>query len=263
MKRLLLSLCLLFSVATAAAQQDSTATVTDFGITDIISLSAEDYINIKLPPLQALLDNARNTPSVQAADAAIDIEKRELKSVRREWLSYFKIVGSYNYGFTDIYNQNFIDNGIPTWTNTYAGQKQNFWNIGGSVGVPFNAILNRRNRNQQQKKRIEEAEYNLEINYNEVKMKIVALYATAIEKLSVLPTATKSMTIAKAQYVMAEQEFINGKLSAQELSHQNGYTITAVREYEQLRSTLTTALLQLEILSNTPIISRYPTNKTK
>ena len=49
---------------------------------------------------------------------------------------------------------------------------------------------------------------------------------------------------------------------AQTLSRQKSIESSAVREYEQTRSLLNKALLQLEVLSKTPIISQ-PTNPTR
>ena len=63
------------------------------------------------------------------------------------------------------------------------------------------------------------------------------------------------MVTAQAQYRLSEADFINGKLDAQTLSRQKNIENVAIREYEEVRR-LNNALLTLEVLTRTPIISK-------
>lgn len=248
---------LLGVLLTAASVQAQTADAIIDGPTysDLAQMSPQQYINLRLPPLHVLMENARKAPQVGYYESNREIEERELKTVRRGWLKLFKLNANYNYGSSDIYNQNYTDNLPPSYTTTTSGTTQNWWNVGASVSIPLDEIFNRRNKIKQQKKRIENTQYDLDRWYDELRLKIIDAYTTAIEKLSVLESAAESMATARAQYQLAEADFINGKLDAQALSRQKSIETSAIREYEQVRSTLNSALLRLEVLTNTRIIT--------
>lgn len=252
MKKLLL-LCLLLPAAAASAQQ---SVIPEEAYLDLISMTPEDYINLKLPPLQTLLENARTSPQMAFYENNIDMEARELKTVRREWLTYLKLNASYNYGSSDIYNQTYIENGQPVVNNS--GRRQNYWNVGGGVSIPFSGIFNRRNKIKQQKKRVEQVENDLERSFDELRLKIIETYSTVIEQLSSLQSVTEAMTMARTNYAGAETDFLNGKLDMQSLARQKSIEASAVRAYEEVRRALNSALLQLEVFTNTPIITRRP-----
>lgn len=254
MKRLVSLLILLLPFAAAQAQTDASA---EAPYSDLARMSPEEYINLHLPPLHVLMENARNAPQVGYYESNREIEERELKTVRRTWLKYFKINSNYNYGSSDIYNQTYNDNiQQPSWVATTSGRSQSWWNVGASVSFPLDEIFNRRNKIKQQQKRIENTQYDMDRWYDELRLKIIDAYTSAIEKLSVLESAAQAMATAKAQYLLSEADFVNGKLDAQALSRQKSIENSAIREYEQVRATLNAALLRLEVLTNTRIIER-------
>lgn len=257
MKSILFTLCLLFAAAATFAQEESPA-VDDLEYNDLQRMSPDDYIDLQLPPLHVLMENARNAPQVGYYESNREIEERELKTVRRNWLKYFKLNANYNYGSSDIYNQSYVENVPPNWIATVSGREQSWWNLGASFSMPLDEIFNRRNKIKQQKKRIENTQYDMDRWYDELRLKIIDAYTLAIEKLSTLGSAAEAMATAKAQYVTSETDFINGKLDIQALSRQKSIENSAIREYEQVRSTLNSALLRLEVLTNTRIISRKP-----
>lgn len=61
----------------------------------------------------------------------------------------------------------------------------------GFVLDPLDEIFNRRNKIKQQKKRIENTQYDLDRWYDELRMKIIDAYTTAVEQLSILRSAPK------------------------------------------------------------------------
>lgn len=252
MKTLLL-LCLLLPAA-LRAQQPVTP---EEAYLNLAAMTPQDYIDLQLPPLQTLLDNARTSPQMAFYESNVDMERRELKTVRREWMTYLKFNGSYNYGSSDIYNQTYIDNGVPVVNNS--GRRQNYWNVGGSVSIPLSGILNRRNKIKQQKMRLEQVEHDLDRSFDELRLKIIETYSTVIEQLSSLQSVTEAMTMAQTNYAGAETDFLNGKLDMQSLARQKSIEASAIRAYEEVRRALNSALLQLEVFTNTPIISRRRT----
>lgn len=127
MKRAVFTLWLLLTAVAATAQGNSPDF--EFGYSDLQRLSPDDYISLQLPPLHQLLENARNTPQVEYYNKAVEIQERELKNVRRNWQHYFKLNANYNYGSSDIYNQNYQDNSNQIWTTTTTGREQSWWNV--------------------------------------------------------------------------------------------------------------------------------------
>ena len=232
MKRAVFTLWLLLAAVAATAQSEPTPP--EFEYSDLQRLTPEDYIDMQLPPLHVLMENARHAPQVGYYESNREIEERELKTVRRNWMRNFKLNANYNYGSSDIYNQNYQDSNIPIWTTTTTGREQSWWNVGASLSIPLDEIFNRRNKIKQQKKRIENTQYDLDRWYDELRMKI----------------------ISEAQYRRTEVDFVKGKLDAQTLSRQKSLENSATREYEQVRRNLNDALLRLEILTHTPIINK-------
>ena len=89
-------------------------------------------------------------------------------------------------------------------------------------------------------------QYDLDRWYDELRMKIIDAYTTAVEQLSILRSAAEAKITSEAQYRMTEVDFVKGKLDAQTLSRQKSLENSATREYEQVRRNLNDALLRLE-----------------
>ena len=230
---------------------------------DLARMSAETYMNLHLPPLYELLENARaQSPQVNQFASKKEQEEREIKTLRRSWLKNIKLNAQYSYGSTDVNSLMYYDKNLPVVQNV-TGTTQAWWTVGAGISLPLDEIFNRRNRIKQQRKRLESIEYEMNSWYDEICLKIIEAYTSAVENLSLLETSARSMVAAKAQYVAAEADFVNGKIDAQTLSRQKSIESSTIREYEQTRSQLNKALLQLEVLSKTPIISKpTPTKQT-
>ena len=223
---------------------------------DLARMSAETYMNLHLPPLYELLENARaQSPQVNQFASKKEQEEREIKTLRRSWLKNIKLNAQYSYGSTDVNSLMYYDKNLPVVQNV-TGTTQAWWTVGAGISLPLDEIFNRRNRIKQQRKRLESIEDEMNSWYDEICLKIIEAYTSAVENLSLLETSARSMVAAKAQYVAAEADFVNGKIDAQTLSRQKSIESSTIREYEQTRSQLNKALLQLEVLSKTPIISK-------
>lgn len=263
MKRILSLTLLLLCFTALRAQGDGTppaartaAEAEAAEYADLTRMPVESYISLHLPPLHVLLANARErSPQVNMFAANKESEERELKTLRRSWLEHIKLNGTFSYGTSDINSQSFYEENRPIVQNV-TGMTQRWWNVGASISLPLDEIFNRRNKSKQQKKRIESIEYEMDNWYDEVCLKIIESYTTAVQNLSVLEASAQAMVAAKAQYAEAQADFVNGKIDASTLSRQKSIESSSIREYEQTRSMLNKALLQLEVLSKTPIISQ-------
>ena len=246
MKWLFSFLCFLISAVPLAAQ---------LPVGDVSEMTLDDYLALKLPSLEVLLENAKQNPSVAYYDAIKEGELRQLKTEKRTWMKYFRLTGSYQYGQMND-NTQFIDGVNPGYVNRYSGKVQSWYNLGGTISFPLDEIFNRRNRIKQQESKIKAAEIDVERWYDELAMKVIDAYTNALQNLSLLKIKSEAMTLATAQYKMSETDFVNGKIDAQTLSRQKNIESAAAREYEETRSTLNNALLKLEILTHTSIINK-------
>ena len=95
--------------------------------TDLARTSAETYINLHLPPLYVLLENARErSPQVNMFASTKEQEEREIKTLRRSWLKNIKLNAQYSYGSTDVNSQIYQDINLPIIQNV-TGTSQAWW----------------------------------------------------------------------------------------------------------------------------------------
>lgn len=225
---------------------------------DMAHMTAEDYLAMELPPLGVLIDNSRQTAQMQYYNTAIDEAKTDLKTERRNWLKYFRATGNYQYGqmnWLSTLSGSDAADPLPV-VPTYQGKEQSYWNVGGVVSIPLNDLFDRRNRVKNKKLAVEAAEQNVERWQDELSLKIIDAYTTVLQNLSMIKTQAEAVTLAIAQYKITEADFMNGKIDAVTLSRQKNIQSATVREYEQTRASLNNALLRLEILSHTKIITK-------
>ena len=78
MKRAVFTLWLLLAAVAATAQSEPTPP--EFEYSDLQRLTPEDYIDMQLPPLHVLMENARHAPQVGYYESNREIEERELKT---------------------------------------------------------------------------------------------------------------------------------------------------------------------------------------
>lgn len=260
-KRLLLLCGLLLLTAAAAAHTPDSIPADEVlpAGTDILlrRMTPEDYRQMQLPPLHVLMQNARKySPQVNVYAANKELEERELKNVRRTWLQHFKLNASYSYGSTDqssyVYN-NVNNQYLPV--QNFTGTNQSWWNLGASFSFPLEEIFNRRNKIKQQQKKIESIQFEVERWHDDICLKIIEAYTAAVQYLALLESSSEEMATAKAQYTFSKTDYINGKIDMQELSRQKSIESAAIRQYEKTRAELNKAILQLEVLSKTPIIT--------
>ena len=257
MKRIALTLCSLAFLFAAHAQQSDTVDLAE-RYSSLMQLSSDDYMRMKLPPLHVLLENARESPQVSFYASNKEQEERELKTIRRNWLKYIKLNANYSYGSTNTYNDSYDiqDPQNPIYVYTANGREQSWYNLGVSLSLPLDEIFDRRNRIKRQKEKINSIQFEVERWYDDLSLKIIDAYTAAVQNLSILQSATEAMVTSKAQYKVSEADFINGVIDAQTLSRQRNIQNVAIREYEETRSNLNNALLRLEVLSHTQIITR-------
>ncbi len=220
----------------------------------IADMAPEDYVNLKLPPLDSLFENAKKNPLIQIHDTKKEEELGLLSKEKKSWLKYFSIGSSYHYGI-QAYTSGYSDSATPLYYQ-YNNNATNYYNVGGAISIPLDDLFDRKRRIKNQKLLVKESEYTKEQKFDELKQEIIELYTTVLSNLSILRLKAEYMAFAKAQYLVVESEFVNGKTDATLLSDRKRIQIEAASEYETTRALLNTSILKLEVLSKTKIVNQ-------
>lgn len=218
------------------------------------ALSPDDYLNLKLPPLEVLFENAKNSAAVDFYQVKMEEEASALKTEKRSWLKYFRFISTYQWGMMGM-NSAYSDPDTPLFY-TYSGGRQNWYNIGVTVAIPFDDFFDRPNRIHRQQLKTKATQVEMEKWHEEQKIRIIEMYTKAVKELSVLRLKAESLSFANAQSALAQNDFVNGNIETGELSQIKSIQMNALESYEQTRSELNKALLQLEVLSKTKILNR-------
>mgnify|MGYP000980887104 CR=1 FL=1 len=221
---------------------------------DISEFTAKDYLNFRLPPLSSLFENAKASPILEYYEKKKQADESMMSTEQKKWLNYLKVVGGYQYGVIGN-NTSFSDTNTPLFYQ-YSGNKQNWYNVGVSLSIPLDDLFDRKNRIKKQRLEMEATEYEKEKWYDEQKLRIVESYTLALKQLALLRIKSEALIFAEAQFKLSENDFVNNKITVQELNRQKSMYTVAATEYEETRAQLNTALLQLEILAKTKIISQ-------
>jgi len=218
------------------------------------SFSPNDYLNLQLPPLETLFENAKNSAAVDFYQVKMEEEASALKTEKRSWLKYFRFISTYQWGMMGM-NSAYSDPDTPLFY-TYSGGRQNWYNIGVTVAIPFDDFFDRPNRIHRQQLKTKATQVEMEKWHEEQKIRIIEMYTKAVKELSVLRLKAESLSFANAQSALAQNDFVNGNIETGELSQIKSIQMNALESYEQTRSELNKALLQLEVLSKTKILNR-------
>lgn len=231
--------------------QNSATDTTDF-IPKV--LTTEEFQNFRLPSLETLFENARKNPRLSAIEASIEAAKYETKLAKRDWWSYFSLHAGYNYGILGTYVDH--ETQYTPLTTTYSGATQSSWQIGANINVPLDRLINHRVKVKKQQQLVENAEFNQEIAFNEIKAEIIELYSNIQYQLKMLKLAIESITLYAADYNVAQSDFINNRMSTGGLTELKNAQKKAQAEYELIVSRLNIYLLKLEVISNTKLINK-------
>lgn len=218
------------------------------------ALSPDDYLNLKLPPLEILFENAKNSAAVDFYQVKMEEEASALKTEKRSWLKYFRFSTTYQWGMMGM-NTAFSDPNTPLFY-TYSGGRQNWYNVGLSIAIPFDDFFDRPNRIHRQQLKTKATQVEMEKWHEEQKIRIIEMYTKAVKELSVLRLKAESLSFANTYFELSQHNFINGNIDSGELNQIKTMQMDALESYEQTRSELNKALLQLEILSKTKILNR-------
>lgn len=221
---------------------------------DSIQAMLGDYERVELPPLSVFLESVYTHPSIRQYEANRDEERATLKLTQLQWLDYFRLTGSYQFGrMMSLSSTSTIED--PTYY-TSSGVNQHTYFLGASIWFPIGELFTRKQKVRVQQARLRRIEYAYEISIEERKLKILEAYNQVVSILATLKSKSDAAALYNAQMRISEQDFINGKISIIELSLERGRRSTAVVEYQEGRAQLHNSITLLEMLTNVKIMNR-------
>jgi outer membrane protein TolC len=126
--------------------------------------------------------------------------------------------------------------------------------VGAGMNIPLDALFDLRPRVRRQKLAIKTAEYERDVKEEEQRKQIIELYYTADGQIRVLKLRAESLELAKLQYSLAENDFINGSLRSSDLAADKERQSNAQEAFEKSKTELTKSLMILELITRTRIV---------
>ena len=226
--------------------------------------SQENTINFStfhLPPLAVLFENAKATPQVMSLQKAQEIAEAEVAKQKRHIFSYVNGHASYGYGKTDMWGQGQNESSYMI-LKQYQGSEQSYWNVGVSLAVPVEDILDLTAAVKRKKLAVDQAIFNKDRAYDQLKLQIAGLFTKITNDLIRLKTASENAAIYQGAGALNLEEFHNGNMSIEDFAFTKSREDAAVSSYQNLQTTIITDILTLEIITHTPILTNATTEIT-
>ena len=252
MKRLMaiVSVAMLFAGA-AHAQINNDGTTA--GFFDSSELGEINYSSFKLPPLGVLFENAKSNPSMEILAKNEELQKELLKKQQKAFLNFINGHGSYSYGNSYTINSN-TDTSTPIYSSSTKG-RNNYWGVGASININLGTLFDLRGGVNRQKIEVERANLEREVAFNSMKQEIANLYVEITNNLVTLKSFAEDAAAYKGAGELTNEEFKSGEVTVRDLAETKRTESQIAREYQQMQTKVTTDILKLEIMTNTPIIT--------
>ena len=255
---------LLFIVTIAGAGTQAYAQFDESGIAaGFFDSSQEKDINFSefhLPPLAILFENAKANPQIMSLEKAQQIAQAEVAKQKRHIFSYLKAHASYSYGIGDSWGTS--ENVYSPMLTQYQGTKNNYWNIGASLSLPFEDILDLTASVKRKKLEVDQAVLAKDEAFDKLKLQIATIYVRITNNLVTLKTLGESAAAYQGAGALNREDFENGNLDIAAYADTKRFESGQVAGYQTLQTTITTDILTLEILTHTPIITNSTTEIT-
>jgi len=258
---------LLFCVAIAGVSSASYAqsSFDDSGIAaGFFDSSKEMNINFSefhLPPLAVLFENAKATPQVMSLQKAQEIAEAEVAKQKRHIFSYIQGHASYSYGKSDMWGQS-ASSTYSLQLMQFSGREQSYWNVGVNLAVPVEDILDLGASVKRKKLEVDQAIYNKDYQYDQLKLRIAELYTRITTGLIILKTASENAAMYQGAGALNLEDFHNGNMSIEDFAYTKSREDGAVSSYQNQQAAIITDILTLEIITHTPILTNSTTEIT-
>lgn len=219
-----------------------------------------NFSEFHLPPLAVLFENAKSTPKVMSLQKAQEIAEAEVAKQKRHIFSYINGHASYGYGKTDMWGQG--QSGYSIVLKQYQGSEQSYWNVGVSLAVPLEDILDLTASVRRKKLEVDQAIYNKDYQYDQLKLQIAGLFTKITNDLIRLKTASENAAMYQAAGALNLEDFHNGNMGIADFALTKSREDGAVSSYQSLQTSIITDILTLEIITHTPILTNSTTEIT-
>ena len=226
--------------------------------------SKEQSINFSefhLPPLAVLFENAKATPQVMSLQKAQEIAEAEVAKQKRHIFSYINGHASYGYGKTDMWGQGQSESSYLI-LKQYQGSEQSYWNVGVSLAVPLEDILDLTAAVKRKKLEVDQAIYQKDMAYDQLKLQIAGLFTKITNDLIRLKTASENAAIYQGAGALNLEDFHNGNMTIEDFAWTKQREDAAVSSYQNLQTDIIKDILTLEIITHTPILTNSTTEIT-
>ena len=226
--------------------------------------SKEKEINFSefhLPPLAVLFENAKATPQVMSLQKAQEIAEAEVAKQKRHIFSYVNGHASYGYGKTDMWGQGQSESSYLI-LKQYQGSEQSYWNVGVSLAVPLEDILDLTAAVKRKKLEVDQAIYQKDMAYDQLKLQIAQLFTRITNDLIRLKTASENAAMYQGAGALNLEDFHNGNMGIEEFAWTKMREDQAVTSYQNLQTAIITDSITLEIITHTPILTNSTTEIT-
>ena len=260
-KRLLFFVAATGIGATAFAQEPFDESGIAAGFFDSSKEKTINFSEFHLPPLAVLFENAKSTPQVMSLQKAQEIAEAEVAKQKRHIFSYLTGHASFSYGVSDMWG-NTSSSYYTLQLMQFTGREQKYWNVGVNLAVPLEDILDLGAAVKRKKLEVDQAIYNKDMQYDQLKLQIAQLYTNITNNLIALKTASENAAIYQGAGALNLEDFHNGNMSIEDFAWTKTREDAAVSKYQSLQTQVITDILTLEIITHTPIITNSTTEIT-
>lgn len=257
-KRLLIVMALAATGTTGFAQFNESGISAGF-----FDSSEEKDINFSefhLPPLAVLFENAKSTPQIISLAKAQQLAEAEVAKQKRHIFSYVSGHAAYSYGVSDMWGNSTSSYNMRVMQ--FQGSEQSYWNVGVSLAVPVEDILDLAPSIRRKRIQAEQAQLQKDIAYDNLKLQIATLFVKINNDLILLKTASENAAMYQGAGALNLEDFHNGNMTIEGFAETKARENSAVSQYQALQTTIITDILTLEILTHTPIITNSTTEIT-
>lgn len=218
------------------------------------------FSEFHLPPLAVLFENAKATPYVMSLQKAQEIAEAEVAKQKRHIFSYVRAHGSFSYGKGDVWGS--TESAYSPALLQYQGTETNYWNLGVSVNLPLEDILDLVPSVKRKKLEVDQAIYQKDKAFDELKLQIAGLYASITNDLILLKTTSETAAIYQGAGALNLEDFHNGNMLIEDFAWTKLREDQAVTSHQNLQTKIIKDILTLEIITHTPIITNSTTEVT-
>ena len=225
--------------------------------------SQEKNINFSefhLPPLAVLFENAKSTPQVLSLQKTQELAEAEIAKQKRHIFSYITGHASLSYGVSDMWGNNTSSYNMRIMQ--FQGSEQRYWNVGVNLAVPLEDILDLGAAVKRKRLEAEKATYDKDKAFDDLKLQIATLYTQITNDLVTMKTMSEGAAAYQGAGALNLEDFHNGNMTIEDYAWTKMHEIGVVQSYQAMQTQITTSILQLEIITHTPILTNSTTEVT-